>query len=179
MRFHSLFLASAALVAVAAAQAPAEPGTVASGDGHWMAHTESKGQILIIEEAATGTPVHRRVIETRRHAAASVASLLAVPARRSFLVALEGFAEIWEIALFPEAGPFHEGFVHSWEAGMEESLSAESGLFARQRIILEAPLVALALAPDRRNSVIGTRADGTRVEINLTVRREVAILPPE
>lgn len=98
--------------------------------------------------------------------------------RRSFLVALDGVPELWEIALFPDAGPFHDGFFHSNETGMEESLPAEEGMFARLRIVLDAPVAALEPVAGKRYPVIGTRIDGTRVEINLAAKREVAVLPP-
>lgn len=158
---------------------PAAFGQVTSGDGAWIARALNDGHVLAIEDRATGAVAHTRSLVSRTGGETRVAALIAVPARRSFLVVLEGVPELWEIALFAEAGPFHDGFVHSWEAGMEEGLAAERGLFARQRIMLEAPVVALAPRPGKRYSVIGTRADGTRVEINLAVRREVAVLPPE
>jgi dihydro-heme d1 dehydrogenase len=176
-QIHTLLLA--AILTVAATGAFAGPDAVPSGDRQWLARLDDGGQTLIIDDAASSTEAHRRRIETRDHVIVEATSLMAMPVRRSYLLALSAVAEIWEIALYPEAGPFHEGFVHSWETGMEESLPAEEGLFARQRIALDAPVVALALSPDRRNSVIATRADGTRVEINLVVRREVAILPPQ
>lgn len=160
------------------ATAGATRADVASGDGQWIARLENAGTSLVVARAATGAVAHVRPLETRDHVATRAAVLIALAARRSFLVALEGAPELWEIALFDEAGPFHDGFVHSYEKGMEESLSAEEGLFARLRIMLEAPVVALEPVPGKRVSVIGTRADGTRVEINLVVRREVAVLPP-
>ena len=170
-----VFLAAALLFAAAGACASDVP----SGDGKWIARLESAGSVLAIADAATGVVAHLRPLDTRDHGKARAAAVIAVPARRSFLVALEGIPELWEIALFPEAGPFHDGFVHSYETGMEESLSAEEGLFARLRIILDAPVDALEPAPGKRYAVIGTRGDGTRVEINLAAKREVAVLPSD
>ena len=167
-----------ALALLVLASGPAR-GQVTSGDGAWIARTAVGGHVLVIEDAATGAEAHRRPLVSRDHVDARAAALLALSARRSFLLALDGVPELWEIVLSPDAGPFHDGFVHSWESGMEESLPAEEGLFARQRIILEAPLEALAPLPGKRHAVIGTRADGTRVEINLAVKREVAVLPSD
>lgn len=167
-----------AFVLVVLASVPAH-GQVTSGDGAWIARTVADGHFLVIEDASTGLAVHRRALMSRDHLDTRAAALLALPARRSFLLALDGAPELWEIALDVDAGPFHDGFVHSWESGMEESLAAEEGRFARQRIWLEAPLAALAPMPGKRHAVIGTRPDGTRVEINLAVKRELGVLPAE
>lgn len=172
-----LFTYSVLTIQLAAANAAM--GDVASADGQWRARLAAGGHVLVIEGGMTGAVAHQRALDTRNHVAARAAALISLPDRRSFLIALDGVPELWEVALFEDAGPFHEGFVHSWEAGMEESLAAEVGMFARQRILIEAPVAALAPIPGKRHSVIGTRVDGVRVEINLAVRREVAVLPPE
>lgn len=153
-------------------------GQVVSGDGAWIARPAEDGHVLVIADAETGAVAHRRALVSRDHADTRVAALIALPERRSFLLALADAPELWEIALFADAGPFHDGFVHSYESGMEEGLSAEEGLFARRRIMIEAPVAALAPVPGKRHSVIGTRADGARVEINLAVKREIPIRPP-
>jgi len=174
-------------LALAASPASAAPGDmagdvaadVASGDGQWLARLEDGGQVLVIVATDTGEVAHRRALASRDHLARGGAALIALPARQSFVVALDGAPELWEIALAADAGPFHDGFVHSYESGMEEALAAEAGRFARQRIKLSAPVVALALMPGKRHAVIATRTDGTRVVIHLAVRREIAVLPPE
>ncbi len=171
---HPFVLAAALFLAAAGASR----GDVPSGDGKWIAQLENAGRSLAIADAATGAVRHVRPLESRDHVETRAVALIAVPARRSFVVALDGIPELWEIALYQDAGPFHQGFVHSYETGMEESLAAEEGLFARLRIILDAPVVALAPDPGKRYSVIGTRADGTRVRISLAAKREVAVLPP-
>ena len=56
------------------------------------------------------------------------------PARDSFVLALKDAPEIWEVATDPDAPPVHAGLVHSHEAGMEEALGAEAGLFAVRRM---------------------------------------------
>lgn len=173
MRLFAFILAALAVAAGAAL------GQVTSGDGAWIGLLEAGGHELVIAEAASGADTHRRALVSRDGTVARGAALIAVPARRSFVIALEGFPELWEVALDPGAGPFHDGFVHSYEAGMEESLAAEEGLFARQRIVIDAPVTGLAPMPGKRYAVVGTRADGRRAVINLAVKREIAVLPPE
>ena len=153
----------------------AEP--VLDGAGLWAADI-SGGNTLAIRSTETGDQVHLRPLVGRDGTAAGAAALIAAPVRRSFLLALDSVPELWEIALFPEAGPFHEGFVHSYTTGAEESLSREEGMFARQRIMLSRPLIGLTLHPDDRFSVLGTRADGSVVRIHLAVRLEIELFEP-
>lgn len=152
---------------------------VTSWDGQWISRLEDGGQVLVITNAETGEEAHRRRLISRDHIQTRAAAMVAAEARKSLLIALEGAPELWEIALFPDAGPFHDGFVHSYEKGMEESLPAEAGMFARRRILLEAPLIGLRLEPERKNWAYGIRADGARVEINLIVGREVFVFAPD
>ncbi|MGB8811635.1 MAG: cytochrome D1 domain-containing protein, partial [Paracoccaceae bacterium] len=106
-----------------------------------------------------------------------VSAVYQAPDRQSFVLALKDAAEIWEVATDPEAGPFHDGFVHSYQADMEESLAAEKGLFARRRIRIAAPLDDFFFSPDYRN-LIGTNREGdSGVVVNLDVGREIASLP--
>jgi transposase-like protein len=107
----------------------------------------------------------------------SESSVYQAPRRKSFVLALKDAPEIWEIATSPDAVPFHEGFVHSHEVSIEESLAAEKGLFARRRIMVNAPLDDFFFTPDYRN-LIGTNREGDAgVVVNLDVGREIAQLP--
>nr|MDJ0945974.1 cytochrome D1 domain-containing protein [Kiloniellales bacterium] len=94
--------------------------------------------------------------------------------RKSFVAALKDVPEIWEIATDPEAPPVFTGLVHSREAGMQEALAAESGLFALRRIEAPEPLDDFFFTPDYRN-LIGSARDGqSAVVVNLNVGRDIA-----
>ena len=147
-----------------------------SHDGQWLAVANYLPHTLTI--LATADLSVAKVIDVRARdgTTSRVSAVYQAPRRKSFVLALKDAAEIWEIATDPLAGPFHEGFVHSHEAGMEESLAAERGLFARRRIVIESPLDDFFFTPDYRN-LIGSNRDGDKgVVVNLDVGREIAEL---
>ncbi len=158
------FIALIALSAPAIAQ-------VRSSDGHWQA--EIAADALNIRIVATGDIAHDRPLVARDHALSSTAAIMAHDTPPAFLVALGQAPELWLVALDADAGPYHQGFVHSYIAGMEESLSQERGRFARLRIDLSAPLIALRPDPDDRRAVQGIRANGTCIRIHLVAKREI------
>ncbi len=148
-----------------------------SHDGKWLAVANYLPNTLTI--LSTADLAVARVIEVagRDGTPSRVSAVYQAPDRRSFVLALKDVPEIWEVATDPEAGPFHEGFVHSYEKGMEESLASEEGLFARRRIITRAPIDDFFFDPGYRN-LIGTNREGDRgVVVNLDVGREIAELP--
>ncbi len=148
-----------------------------SEDGKWLAVANYLPQSVTILSTDDLTPV--RVVEVRAKdgTPSRVSAVYQAPQRKSFVLALKDAPEIWEIATDPDAGPFHDGFVHSYEKGMEESLAAEKGLFARRRIVVDEPLDDFFFSPDYRN-LIGTNRDGTKgVVVNLDVGRTIAELP--
>ncbi|MCB2125603.1 MAG: c-type cytochrome, partial [Rhodobacteraceae bacterium] len=148
-----------------------------SHDGKWLAvanYLPNTLTILSTEDLSVA-----RVIDVKGHdgTPSRVSAVYQAPDRKSFVLALKDVPEIWEVATDPDAGPFHEGFVHSFEKGMEESLAAEQGLFARRRIALAAPIDDFFFDPGYRN-LIGTNREGDRgVVVNLDVGREIADLP--
>ena len=148
-----------------------------SHDGKWLAVANYLPNTLtILSTADLGVA---RVIDVagRDGTPSRVSAVYQAPDRKSFVLALKDVPEIWEVATDPAAGPFHEGFVHSYEKGMEESLAAERGLFARRRIITRAPIDDFFFDPGYRN-LIGTNREGDRgVVVNLDVGREIAELP--
>lgn len=159
--------------------APALAGDgVTSADGRFVATLDDDGATLVVADATSGEVLHRRALDARDGSPQRAVAMIAVPDRQSILIALAPEAELWEVALFEEAGPFHQGFVHSYLTGMEESLAFEVGLFARQRIFLSEPVTALMLHPDDRLSVLARRADGSTVRIQLAVRREIQTFAP-
>ncbi|GMG84401.1 cytochrome D1 domain-containing protein [Paralimibaculum aggregatum] len=148
-----------------------------SRDGKWLAVANYLPRTLTILDAADLTPVRIIDIVARDGSRSRVSAVYQARPRDSFILALKDAPEIWEIATDPAAGPFHEGFVHSHETGMEEALAAERGLFARRRIMVSEPVDDFFFTPDYRN-LIGATRDGARAKVvNLTVGREIAALP--
>ncbi|SPH23824.1 Nitrite reductase [Defluviimonas aquaemixtae] len=148
-----------------------------SHDGKWLAVANYLPNTLTILDAADLSVARVIDVVGRDGATSRVSAVYQALDRESFVLALKDVAEIWEVATVPDAGPFHEGFVHSHESGMEESLAAETGLFARRRIPVEDPIDDFFFSPDYRN-LIGTNREGDRgVVVNLDVGRAIAELP--
>ena len=148
-----------------------------SHDGKWLAVANYLPNTLTI--LATDDLSVAKIIDVvgREGDPSRVSAVYQAPDRKSFVLALKDVPEVWEIATDPDAGPYHEGFVHSFEKGMEESLAAETGLFARRRIMVEAPIDDFFFSPDYQN-LIGTNREGDKgVVVNLIVGREIAELP--
>ncbi|MGB3314730.1 MAG: cytochrome D1 domain-containing protein [Albidovulum sp.] len=148
-----------------------------SHDGKWLAVANYLPNTLTI--LATDDLSVARIIDVvgREGNPSRVSAVYQAPDRKSFVLALKDVPEVWEIATDPGAGPYHEGFVHSFEKGMEESLAAEEGLFARRRIMVDAPIDDFFFSPDYQN-LIGTNREGDKgVVVNLIVGREIAELP--
>ena len=148
-----------------------------SADGKWLAVANYLPATLTILSTADLSVAHLRDVVARDGRPSRVSAVYQAPQRDSFVLALKDAPEIWEIGTTDAAGPFHDGFVHSHESGMKESLGAEQGVFARRRIDVAAPLDDFFFTPDYAN-LIGTNRDGTKgVVVNLTVGREIAELP--
>lgn len=145
-----------------------------SDDGQWRA--EILESTLIISQAtpdgAAYFPMSIRILDSRKHILSPTASLLYLSPQEAFTVAPSAAPELWLIALREDAGPYYDGFVHSYIAGMEESLTSEEGRFARLRIDLETPVANLRITDDPR-AVEGLRPDGTCVRIHIIARREI------
>ncbi len=148
-----------------------------SNDGKWLAVANYLPRTLTI--LATDDLQVAKVIDVAGHdgTPSRVSAVYQAPQRNSFVLALKDVPEIWEVATAEDAGPFYDGFVHSHEKGMEEKLVAETGLFARRRIKINAPLDDFFFTPDYRN-LIGTNREGDKgVVVNLDVGHEIAELP--
>ncbi len=148
-----------------------------SHDGKWLAVANYLPMTLTI--LSTEDLTVAKVIDAVAYdgTPSRVSAVYQAPERKSFVLALKDAAEIWEVTTDPNGGPFHDGFVHSYETDMNESLAAEEGLFARRRIKVAAPLDDFFFTPDYRN-LIGTNREGDKgVVVNMDVGREVAELP--
>lgn len=148
-----------------------------SEDGKWLAVANYLPQTLTILSTADLTPVKIVPVVARDGSTSRVSAVYQAPQRKSFVLALKDAAEIWEIGTTEDAGPFHDGFVHSHETSMEEKLAAEEGLFARRRIVIDEPLDDFFFSPDYRELIGANREGNKGVVINMDVGREIAELP--
>ena len=148
-----------------------------SHDGKWLAVANYLPATVTILSTADLSVARVIAVTDRKGNPSRVSAVYQAPPRKSFILALKDAPEIWEIATDPEAPPQHEGFVHSFEKGMEEALASSEGLFARRRIEVAQPLDDFFFTPDYRN-LIGAARDGEHgVVVNLTTGREIAELP--
>ena len=148
-----------------------------SHDGQWLAVANYLPQTLTILSTETLEPAKVIDVAARNGAPSRVSAVYQAPQRKSFILALKDAPEIWEVATHPDAGPFHDGYVHSHEKDAVEAFGAQEGLFARRRIVTEEPLDDFFFDPGYKN-LIGTNREGTKgVVINLTSGGKVAELP--
>lgn len=148
-----------------------------SQDGKWLAVANYLPRSLTILSTDDLSPVAIRDVIARDGTPSRVSAVYQAPQRRSFILALKDAPEIWEIGTTEDAGPFHDGFVHSHEKSMEEQLGAEEGLFARRRILIDEPLDDFFFDPDYRHLIGANRAGNKGVVVNLDVGHEIAELP--
>lgn len=148
-----------------------------SHDGKWLAVANYLPQTLTILSTETLEPVRVIDVVARNGTPSRVSAVYQAPQRKSFILALKDAPEIWEVATDPDAGPFHDGYVHSYEKDAVEAFGAQEGLFARRRIPTGEPLDDFFFDPGYKN-LIGTNREGTKgVVINLTSGGKVAELP--
>lgn len=148
-----------------------------SHDGKWLAVANYLPRTLTILSTEDLSVVTVRDVIAREGTPSRVSAVYQAPQRESFVLALKDAPEIWEIATNPNAGPFHDGFVHSHEQSMEEQLGAEEGLFARRRILIDEPLDDFFFSPDYRNLIGANREGDKGVVVNLDVGRAISELP--
>lgn len=168
----------AALVGVLlVAAVQAAPREATSADGQW--HIVADGAQITLFDAA------RRPLRTHVGAALDgsgrslVAAVFDAPPRRSFVVAFETLAELWEISYDPKAEPIYQGLVHDYKMG--EGL-AEPGFLGVRRTRLDVPLRGLTFDSSHA-FVLGRapdRGDGQAllVLVQLDVRKAIATFTP-
>lgn len=151
--------------------------TALSHDAKWLAVANHVPYQLAIQSTKDQSIVKVFDITGKDGTPSRIEGVYTDPKRRLFLVTLVDVAEYWLIATDPNAPPVYEGFVHSREAGMIEGLPSSQGLFARRRVILDAPIMQLTFSADMREMTALT-ADGLRlVTYNLNVNRKIADVP--
>lgn len=148
-----------------------------SKDGRWLAVANYLPRTLTILSTEDFLVEKVIAVADRKGAPSRVSAVYQAHPRNSFILALKDVAEIWEVSTDPDAPPVYEGFVHSYEKGMEEALASETGLFARRRIPVSQPLDDFFFDPSYRNLIGASRDGGRGVVVNLLVGREIAELP--
>jgi hypothetical protein len=150
----------------------ADPAQASSDDGRWRVVGE--GQAVAIYEHGARVKTLVATARGARNAPSAIAAIHSVPARRSFVIAFETLAELWELSIDPHAAPILEGLVHDYRQG--EAL-AEPGFLGVRRTRLDQPLHELAF-DDSGAYVIGRSwSDPTGstalVLVQLDIRRAI------
>jgi hypothetical protein len=138
MRWRLACVIAAALVAGAAAAA--ERPQARSDDGRWQVVAE--GHAVAVYDGGVRVKTLAATARDGHDAPSAVAAIHHVGARRSFVIAFDTLAELWELSIDPQAAPIFDGLVHDYRQG--EAIAAPGYLGAR-RTQLEQPLGALAL----------------------------------
>ncbi|MFA6021784.1 MAG: cytochrome D1 domain-containing protein [Rhodospirillales bacterium] len=151
-------------------------GLALSGDGKWLLAALSRPGGLAAILAQDLTPF--RVIPGRddKGGVSEAGAVFAAPARSSFIAALPGISEIWELSHDENAEPVYAGMVHSFEKGSEEGVG-EAQPFARRRTKTDPDLEGFFFSPDFVEIGGGTRDGPGGAVYNLDARRRAARLP--
>jgi len=157
---------AAGLALAAACSHPLAAPDAISADGRWR--VEGQGSSVVVLDA--GRTV--RTLPARRLGGNEDASAVAVrylPARRSFVIAFDTLAELWELSVDPNAPPVFDGLVHDYRMG--EGV-ASPGFLGVRRTPLPAPVGALAVDANNNAHVLARGADAWWL-INLDIRRPI------
>jgi len=142
--------------------------------GRWR--VVAQGQTLAIYDGgALVKTLDAASRDGRQHSSAT--SIRFVPARRSFVIAFETLAELWELSIDPAAEPVFDGLVHDYR--MSEGLATPGFLGVRRTPLAQAvknlrsdDSGAFVLARERAHEDKGDA--GATVLINLDIRRVMA-----
>ncbi|MCZ2291006.1 MAG: hypothetical protein LC125_03590 [Burkholderiales bacterium] len=155
------------------------PAPLLSADGRWRLVAEDAA-VIVQQSDGPLRRVHPALsLDGREQGRPS--ALLALSARRSFVLAFDGLPELWEIALDPQAEPIFDGYVHDYRMG--EGI-AKPGFLGVRRTRLQEPLRALV---GDGAYVLGRAADvdapgrgrARLVLVQLDVRRPIARFEPD
>ncbi|HMN20478.1 MAG TPA: cytochrome D1 domain-containing protein [Ottowia sp.] len=152
-------------------------GMALSSDGRWLlAGNEAPASVLLFDADLNLASWHGASALDGRQVSAVSALADAAP-RRSFVVAFERLAELWEISYDPRAEPIYDGLVHDYKMG--EGI-AKPGFLNMRRTPLEAPFTDLGFDPDTRlvlgrlRPAAGDGAEARVQVVHLDVRRKIA-----
>jgi hemoglobin/transferrin/lactoferrin receptor protein len=169
-RYAGLFLPAAGIVlACAAAAAPID---ITSADGRYrLVAADGAGELSVLS-ASDGKEIRRIPVVDRDRKAGTLAWIIDLPRRQSFLAGLADRPEAWELPYGSRAEPVYEGLVHDYRMG--EGI-ADAGPLPVRRIPLEAPMPLPQ--PDDRQVHVSWRdpaRPAQRIVLNLDVRRVVS-----
>ncbi len=148
-------------------------GLAASSDGRYLAVAMARppGLLVVDRDLARRRELPGRDAEGRRESA--VTAVRDDARRRSFVAALPGLPELWEVSYDDAAAPIHPGLVHDFRLG--EAIAVPGTLNAR-RAPLDAPVDDVAVDPFGADVVAARRGDLRWQVVNLHVRRRIAWL---
>ncbi|OAN51123.1 cytochrome C oxidase Cbb3 [Paramagnetospirillum marisnigri] len=144
-----------------------------SHDGRFLMAGNMLPHTLVALDARDLTPLQVIPVEGDLKATSRVSAVYTAPPRASFVVALKDIPEIWEIPYADDAGPVMNGFVHSYEKGLEEGIGT-GGRFQALRI--RSPDILDDFFFDRTyERVMGASRDGAKgLVVDLDIKRKVA-----
>lgn len=144
-----------------------------SRDGRYTVRVPAAASTLEVREGASGRLLREIPIVDRVKSPATLAWIVDLPIRGSFLAGLAERPEAWELP-YASREPVFEGLVHDYRMG--EGLASEGPLPVR-RIPLEAPLPRPATDARQIHALwVDARAPTRLRVLNLDVRREVAVI---
>lgn len=149
-----------------------------SSDGRWLlASTEQASALQLFDGRLQPVKtIALQSLDGRQRT--RVAAIRDLPERRSFLVALQDLAEVWEISYDPLAEEVHDGLVHDYRMG--EALG-KPGFLHPRRTPLEAPVLDWlkgTAAPHIWLTLQPRAGGGLRLQLlHLDVRRAIASMP--
>ncbi len=144
-----------------------------SHDGRFLMVGNMLPHTLVALDARDLTPLQVIPVVGDAGATSRVSAVYTAPPRSSFVVALKDIQEVWEIPYADDAGPVMNGFVHSYEKGLEEGVSP-GGRFQALRIRIPDYLDDFFF--DRTyERAMGASRDGMKgLVVDLDIKRKVA-----
>lgn len=155
-------------------------GLALSADGRWLLAGHARPHSLVLLDAQLQLVRSYRTMALTGGPDSAVSGVWHSETRRSFVVAFEELAELWELSYDPAAAPIYDGLVHDYRMG--EAI-ATAGFLGARRTPLEQPLRLLlvdapgphllAAAPPDREAPAGHALQ----IINLDIRRRITSRP--
>lgn len=144
-----------------------------SHDGRFLMVGNMLPHTLVALDARDLKPIQVIPVVGDKGATSRVSAVYTAPPRASFVVALKDIMEVWEIPYADDAGPVMNGFVHSYEKGHEEGISA-GGRF--QAIRIRTPDYLDDFFFDRTyERAMGASRDGAKgLVVDLDIKRKMA-----
>ncbi len=146
---------------------------VASSDGRYLAIAVASPPTLVVLDRNLRVERKLPALDVDGRRTSAVTAVIDMPNRSSFLAALPGLPEVWEVSYDDDAPPIFPGLVHDYRFG--EAIAIPGKLNPR-RVPLEEPVDDL-LADPVGADVLGSAHGSSRVQVlNLHVRRRIAIV---